>query len=95
MVEQMYDVIVCGAGPVGLFFTYQMVSLGHSVYLLDQKEGPTDQSRAFFVTSRSLQIFENKGISHRILHEAYILRGVQLFIEGSEVKSIYCFRHLV
>ncbi|KAF1797630.1 FAD binding domain-containing protein [Mucor lusitanicus] len=83
-----YDVIVCGAGPVGLFFAYQMIMQGHSVYICDQKQGPTSQSRAFFVTARSLEIFENKGIAHRLLQEAYVLRGAQLFIEGCETTSI-------
>ncbi|KAL9546938.1 hypothetical protein MBANPS3_006429 [Mucor bainieri] len=84
----IYDVIVCGAGPVGLFFAYQMIMQGHSVYICDQKQGPTSQSRAFFVTARSLEIFENKGIAHRLLQEAYVLRGAQLFIEGCKTTSI-------
>ncbi|KAI9473551.1 MAG: FAD binding domain-containing protein [Benjaminiella poitrasii] len=86
--DNVYDVIVCGAGPVGLFFAYQMIMQGHSVYICDQKEGPTTQSRAFFVSARSLEIFENKGIAHRLLREAYVLRGVQLFIEGCESASL-------
>lgn len=86
----VYDVIVCGAGPVGLFFAYQMIMQGHSVYICDQKQGPTTQSRAFFVTARSLEIFENKGIAHRLLQEAYVLRGAQLFIEDCEVFNEFC-----
>ncbi|KAI7900681.1 FAD binding domain-containing protein [Cokeromyces recurvatus] len=87
-VNKKYDIIVCGAGPVGLFFAYQMIMQGHSVYICDQKEGPTEQSRAFFVSARSLEVFENKGIAHHLLHEAYVLRGVQLFIEGCESASL-------
>ncbi|KAI8889594.1 hypothetical protein K501DRAFT_329074 [Backusella circina FSU 941] len=64
------------------------ILIGRSENNKNQKEGLTDQSRAFFVTSRSLQIFENKGIAHRMLHEAYILRGAQLFIEGGECTSL-------
>lgn len=84
--DQVYDVIVCGAGPVGLFFAYQMIMKGHSVYILDQKSCPTKQSRAFFVTARSMEMFENHGIAKHILKKAYILRGAQLIIEGSEVN---------
>ncbi|GAN00992.1 monooxygenase FAD-binding protein [Mucor ambiguus] len=86
--RSVYDVIICGAGPVGLFFAYQMIMQGHSVYICDQKQGPTSQSRAFFVTARSLEIFENNGIAHRLLQEAYVLRGAKLFIEGCETTSI-------
>lgn len=84
--EEMYDVIVCGAGPVGLFFAYQMLKKGHSVFIFDSKPCPTTQSRAFFITSRSLEMFENHGIAKHILKKAYILRGAQLIIEGSEVN---------
>lgn len=93
--DQLYDVIVCGAGPVGLFFAYQMLMRGHSVYILDSKPCPTTQSRAFFITSRSLEMFENHGIAKHILKKAYILRGAQLIIEGSEVRilSTITFTH--
>lgn len=67
-----------------------MIMQGHSVYICDQKQGPTTQSRAFFVTARSLEIFENKGIAHRLLQEAYVLRGAQLFIEDCEVFNEFC-----
>jgi 2-polyprenyl-6-methoxyphenol hydroxylase-like FAD-dependent oxidoreductase len=89
MSNQVYDVIVCGAGPVGLFFAYQMIKLGHSVYIHDTKAGPTTQSRAFFVTARSLEMFENKGIAKHILKKAYVLRGAQLIIEGCEVITTF------
>ncbi|KAI9269086.1 FAD binding domain-containing protein [Phascolomyces articulosus] len=78
----MYDVIISGAGPVGLFFAYQMTSLGHSVLLLDKSSGPTGQSRAILMTSRTLETLDNRSIAHHFLKEAVITHGSQAFSQG-------------
>lgn len=62
-----------------------MVQLGHSVFLCDKKQGPTDQSRAVLLTARSMEILENRGIAHHILKEAVILQGMQIHVEGAKV----------
>ncbi|KAI7860348.1 FAD binding domain-containing protein [Circinella umbellata] len=78
----MYDVLISGAGPVGLFFAYQMVSLGHSVLILDKSSGPTGQSRAILMTSRTLETLDNRGIAHHFLKNAVITHGSQAFSQG-------------
>lgn len=80
------DVFVCGAGPVGLFFTYQMAMRGHSVYCIDIKPGPTNQSRALLITVRTMEIFENKGLGVDILHESRSAAGLRLFHNGKVVN---------
>ncbi|KAI8367470.1 FAD-binding monooxygenase [Radiomyces spectabilis] len=77
------EVLVSGAGPVGLFFAYQMAEYGHSVIIIDKKSGPTAESRAFFVTSRTLELLDHHGLAQQLLKEANIMRGTQLFVEGS------------
>lgn len=82
-----YDVLVSGAGPVGLFFAYQMAVRGHSVCLVDSKSGPTDQSRAILITARTLEIFENKGFVADILYESFAASGMRFFRKG-EIVSV-------
>lgn len=80
------DVFVSGAGPVGLFFAYQMATLGHTVYCVDPKPGPTDQSRAILITSRTMEILEEKRFASAILSEAVVLNGIKIFRNGVEVS---------
>ncbi|KAI7900236.1 FAD binding domain-containing protein [Cokeromyces recurvatus] len=82
------DVLVSGAGPVGLFFTYQLALRGHSVYCIDKKSGPTDQSRAILVTSRTMDILENKALASDILSEAYVPCGLRMFNNGNYLGKI-------
>lgn len=78
------DVLICGAGPVGLLCANILIREGHSVYILDKKEGPTTQSRAFFVTPRSLEILQQHGLAYNILQRALCVRAVSLFLNGSK-----------
>lgn len=80
------DILVSGAGPVGLFFAYQMASRGHSVYCVDPKSGPTDQSRAILITARTMEILEARGLAAEVLSEAFIASGVRIFRNGVVVK---------
>ncbi|KAI8096479.1 FAD binding domain-containing protein [Halteromyces radiatus] len=87
--KQITEVIVNGAGPVGLFCAYMLLKQGHSVYLLDKKAGPTDQSRAFGITPRSMEILQHQGIAYRILQHALSIRGARLFINGTNMGTFY------
>lgn len=80
------DVLVSGAGPVGLFFAYQMAKRGHSVFCVDPKLGPTDQSRALVISARTLEILEARGLVAEILSEAYVTSGMRLYRNGVYVK---------
>lgn len=82
------DVLVSGAGPVGLFFSYQMATRGHSVICVDPKPGPTDQSRAILVTSRTMEILEGKGFAAEFLSEAFVGSGIRMFRNGVVVSNL-------
>jgi 2-polyprenyl-6-methoxyphenol hydroxylase-like FAD-dependent oxidoreductase len=81
------DILVSGAGPVGLFFTYQMALRGHSVYCIDPKPGPTDQSRAILITTRTMEILEHKGLAADILSEAFVSSGMRMHRNGAVVSE--------
>lgn len=81
------DILVSGAGPVGLFFTYQMALRGHSVYCVDPKPGPTDQSRAILITTRTMEILEQNGLAAEILSESFVSSGIRMHRSGAVVSS--------
>ncbi|MFJ6000789.1 FAD-dependent monooxygenase [Arthrobacter sp. NPDC092385] len=61
------DVLVVGAGPTGLMLANWLVKLGTSVTLIDGKAGPTRESRALGVHSRSMEIYDQLGVVDRVL----------------------------
>ncbi|WP_298254278.1 FAD-dependent monooxygenase [uncultured Arthrobacter sp.] len=64
------DVLVVGAGPTGLMLANWLVRLGVRLVLIDGKDGPTIESRALGVQSRSMEIYDQLGVIDRVLDEA-------------------------
>lgn len=56
------DVLVAGAGPVGLTAALQLARWGVSVRLVDAAPGPATTSRALGAHARSLEIYDQLGI---------------------------------
>jgi 2-polyprenyl-6-methoxyphenol hydroxylase-like FAD-dependent oxidoreductase len=85
------DVIISGAGPVGLYFALQMALRGHAVFCVDPKPGPTDQSRAILVSSRTMEIFGSVGIAEEILYESYVASGIRIHRDETKVLNVPFF----
>ncbi|WP_422390676.1 FAD-dependent monooxygenase [Arthrobacter sp. N1] len=64
------DVLVVGAGPTGLMLANWLVRLGVRVAVIDAKDGPTEESRALGVHSRSMEIYDQLGVVERVLDQA-------------------------
>ncbi|KAI8884706.1 hypothetical protein K501DRAFT_332508 [Backusella circina FSU 941] len=77
------DIIISGAGPVGLLLAYDLSKKGHSVAIVDTKPGPTDQSRALLITARTMDILDAKGLASDVLREAFISSGMRMLKNGS------------
>ncbi len=56
------DVLIAGAGPVGLTAALQLARSGVSVRLIDAAAGPATTSRALGTHARSLEIYDQLGI---------------------------------
>ena len=64
-----YDasVIVVGAGPTGLMLANWLAKLDVDVLIVDQKSGPTRESRALGVQARTMEIYDQLGVVDEVL----------------------------
>src|SRR4051812_47061694 len=60
------DVLIVGAGPVGLAVAGSFARHGHDVTVVDQQAAGAHTSRAAVVHARTLEILERIGVSERL-----------------------------
>jgi 2-polyprenyl-6-methoxyphenol hydroxylase-like FAD-dependent oxidoreductase len=60
------DVLVVGAGPVGLAVAASLAGHGHDVTVVDQQPAGANTSRAAVVHARTLEMLERIGVSKRL-----------------------------
>jgi 2-polyprenyl-6-methoxyphenol hydroxylase-like FAD-dependent oxidoreductase len=57
------DVLIAGAGPVGLTMAIELKRYGLSVRIIDKDSGRTDKSKAIVLWARTLELFDRAGAS--------------------------------
>jgi 2-polyprenyl-6-methoxyphenol hydroxylase-like FAD-dependent oxidoreductase len=57
------QVLVVGAGPVGLFMAAELDRHGVSCRIVDKNDGPTHDTRAASIQARTLEILESVGLA--------------------------------
>ena len=82
------DVLIVGAGPTGLMAANQLARFGVDFLVVDQKEGPTRESRAIAVTARSLEIYKQMGLSETVLKEAVKVTTFRLISKGIKKAKV-------
>jgi 2-polyprenyl-6-methoxyphenol hydroxylase-like FAD-dependent oxidoreductase len=86
METRRVDILIVGAGPTGLMLAAQLSRWGADYILIDQKDGPTRESRALAVQARSLEIYEQMGLAEEVVRDGHVTAGIRLYERG-EVKA--------
>ena len=73
------DVLVVGAGPVGLVAGAELARRGVRVRVIDKLAQATDQSRAIAVHPRSLDMFARMGLVDELVSTGIKAHGMQLY----------------
>ncbi|MGF7237206.1 MAG: SDR family oxidoreductase [Frankia sp.] len=60
------DVVVVGAGPVGLFLATELHTNGARALVVEQLAQPTEESRASILHARTMEIFADRGLLPRL-----------------------------
>jgi 2-polyprenyl-6-methoxyphenol hydroxylase-like FAD-dependent oxidoreductase len=86
--NQNPDVIVVGAGPVGLAAGCELARHGARVRVIDKLAQPTDQSRAIAVHARSLDMFDRMGIVDELLSTGIKAIAMQMYAGGRKLFRV-------
>ncbi|HEU4998517.1 MAG TPA: FAD-dependent monooxygenase [Lapillicoccus sp.] len=82
------DVLVAGAGPVGLTAAIELRSRGVGVRIVDQLAEPQQYAKAVGVQPRTLEIWEGMGVVRPALDEATDFKGQIVYVDGRETGRL-------
>jgi 2-polyprenyl-6-methoxyphenol hydroxylase-like FAD-dependent oxidoreductase len=77
------DVLVAGAGPVGLAMAVGLARYGVSVRIVDKAGQRTDKSKALVLWSRTLELLDSVGCSQSLIDTGCKVSAVSI-VEGSK-----------
>lgn len=83
MQKTIQDVLVVGAGPVGLTMAAELARHGASCRIIDQLAVPLPYCRATGVTPRTLEVWDDMGIVQPMIDAGLWLGGTRSIINGS------------
>ncbi len=82
------EILIIGAGPVGLTLAAELVRHGVCPRLIDKASGPSPYCRAIGVTPRSLEMFEDMGVAREIIDAGLWLKGVRTLVKGAPAREV-------
>lgn len=88
MSETDVDVVVVGAGPVGLLLACQVVRHGASVRVLEARSAPSSHSKASVVWPRAAEHLRAVGALDRFLAESEVLNGMTVEGYGEQLAHL-------
>ncbi|TSD98144.1 pentachlorophenol monooxygenase [Skermania sp. ID1734] len=82
------EVLVVGAGPVGLSAAIELTRRGVACRIIDPLLHPPQYAKAVGIQPRTLEVFESMGVVDKILDAAVEMRGQLVYVNGTEVARL-------
>ncbi|MDK0524603.1 FAD-dependent oxidoreductase [Streptomyces sp. ML-6] len=82
------DVLVAGAGPVGLTAAHELARRGLRVRLVDAARGPARTSRAVATHPRTLETYDQMGVVEDMLGRGRKNRAFTMYAEGRRLVRL-------
>ncbi|MCM1968255.1 MULTISPECIES: FAD-dependent monooxygenase [unclassified Streptomyces] len=82
------DVLVVGAGPVGLSAAAELRRHGVSCRLVDRLPARLPYAKAVGIQPRTLEIWDRMGLARTVIEAAVPLRGQLIYVNGTEQARI-------
>lgn len=86
--EKHTKVLIVGAGPSGLMMAAQLLRYGIQPIIIDDKQGPTNHSKALGVQARSLEIYRQMGVIDSVIGRGKQAEGLSFNEDGKEVATL-------
>jgi NADPH-dependent dioxygenase len=81
-VPEQVDVLIAGAGPVGLTAAYELARRGVRVKVIDAADGPAPASRAIATHPRTLETYDQMGIAEEMIARGLMVQAFTMFSNG-------------
>ncbi|KAA2213570.1 FAD-dependent monooxygenase [Teichococcus oryzae] len=78
----MAEILVVGAGPVGLTLASELARHGARCRIIDRLAAPSPYCRAIGVTPRTLEVWDDMGIAREMLEAGLWITGQRVAIQG-------------
>lgn len=82
------DVLIVGAGPVGLVAAIDLARRGVAIRIIDKMPEPTDESRAVVLHARSLELLDQLGVLDEIAATGVRTTGAQMHASGAVLGRV-------
>lgn len=82
------DVLVAGAGPVGLTVATELARRGLGVRIIDRLDAPPQYAKAVGLQPRTLELWEQSGLLRDVLDAAVPIRGQIVYVDGEQVARM-------
>jgi 2-polyprenyl-6-methoxyphenol hydroxylase-like FAD-dependent oxidoreductase len=86
--EMVMDVLVVGAGPVGLTMAAELARHGVACRIIDRLAAPSGYCKALGVTPRTLEVWEDMGVIRPMIEAGLWLDGFRLVVNGEVVREV-------
>jgi 2-polyprenyl-6-methoxyphenol hydroxylase-like FAD-dependent oxidoreductase len=82
------QVLVVGAGPVGLTAACELLRRGVGVRIVDACAAPTDKSKALGVQARTLEVLDAMGLADRFIAAGRKIHGMNVYADGARIVHV-------
>jgi 2-polyprenyl-6-methoxyphenol hydroxylase-like FAD-dependent oxidoreductase len=87
--NEKVDVLVIGAGPVGLTMALELSRYGLSCRIVDREvRTPTQQSRALAIQARTLELLEKFDLAEEVVAKGNRLGAINSYADGSRLAHL-------
>jgi 2-polyprenyl-6-methoxyphenol hydroxylase-like FAD-dependent oxidoreductase len=83
------EVLIIGAGPVGLTLACELLRHGATCRIIDAGEGPSIWSKAAAVQTRTLEVFDDMGIAAEAVARGRPVYGVSIYSGEKRVGRLH------
>ncbi len=82
------QVLVVGAGPVGLTMAAELARHGVCARVVDKLVEPLPYCRATGVTPRTLEVYDDMGIAREMIDAGHWLEGMDIYVAGAPPREV-------